>query len=111
MKSTPDSSAPPASVPPALDVCASRLLALTRTDLPDPGTTLHLLHAVDRLRAAGARPVPIALAPRLADAIIRDVLTELAELPPTVFAHPSIADAAAATRRALILATQTTSTP
>jgi hypothetical protein len=108
---TPDSSAPLASVPPALDVCASRLLALTRTEFPDPGTTLHLLHAVDRLRAAGARPVPIALAPRPPDAVIRDVLSELAVLPSAVFAHPSIADAAAAVRRVLTLATPTSAAP
>lgn len=108
---TPDSSAPTTSVPPALDVCASRLLALTRIEFPDPGTTLHLLHAVDRLRAAGARPVPIALAPRPPDAVIRDVLSELADLPPAVFAYPSIADAAAATRRALILAAPAPAAP
>ena len=101
---SPQNSVPPASVPPALDVCASRLLALIHTDRPDPGTTLHLLHAVERLRAAGARPVPITLAPRPPEAIIRDVLAELAELPPTVFAHPDIADAAASTRQALNLA-------
>jgi hypothetical protein len=96
---------PKCSVPPALDVCASRLLALTRTDLPNPGTTLQLLRAVECLCAAGAQPIRIALAPRPPDAIIRDVLAELAELPPTVFAHPSIADAAASTRQALSLAT------
>lgn len=113
---TPDSSAlpasePPAWIPPGLDVCASRLLALTRTDHLDPGAALHLLHAVDQLRDAGARTVPIGLAPRPPEAVIRDVLAELAELPPAVFAHPSIAAAAASTRRALSLATPNTSAP
>lgn len=106
---TAENAVPPASVPPGLDVCASRLLALTRGEHLDPGVTLHLLHAVDLLRAAGARPVSIAVSARRPDAVIRDVLAELAELPPTVFVHPSIADAAASIRRAFSLASPHTS--
>ena len=88
----------------ALNAAASQLLAAGRADADasPPAMRLKCLLAVDHLHAAGVHPThrePAAAGPP--EQLIRSAMTELASLPPHVFASPDILHAAIAARHAL----------
>lgn len=92
---------------------AAAWLLLDAAGAADPGVRLHCLAAVDLLRTAGADPrrperSSVTLSSATSDTAtlkvaIRSGCSQLAGLPPDVFALAPVADAAAHARRALEL--------